>query len=70
MRAILATSASTIDNYYYSQILRLHCNYLLITEGKRLLSFWVHKTVKVFGGGHCSFTLLNLPGSFFHLPSF
>ena len=65
---ILATSGNTSDNYY-SLFIRLHCDYLLITKGKRLLSFWVHKTVKEFGQGYCSFTLLNLPGIFFHLCS-
>ena len=39
-------------------------------EGIKLLNFWMHKAVTVFGWGHRSRTLLNLLGSFFHSPFF
>ena len=41
-----------------------------IIEGIKLLNFWMHKAVRVFGWGHRSCTLLNLLGSFFHSPFF
>ena len=49
---------------------RIHCDYLLITQGAKLLNFWMLETATTVGRGHPSRTLQNFLASFFHSPIF